>query len=228
MWPNNSLPQVAEVSLPAKPVDTLQSIKEQEVVAKDIQPLNDIENTALTKSTAYISSNSKTKIAVSTKAADDFPREYDLQKGFEDKADELVTQISNQKELDAARKGLNDQIASQNDKVGYSEDTNTVIASVTQEEIEDNTELPSSSEPQEDTRIAEVTLSRRQKILAFVTNKPIQRITNTTAAILVKARNPKLKVKPDFKSSRPSLNIKFESEGYEAIASLQPFKKKNK
>ena len=71
------------------------------------------------------------------------------------------------------------------------------------------------------------TPSLRETIVAFVTNKPIQRIATTTAAILVKARSPKLRVEPDFKSSRPSLTIKFESEGYEAIPSLQPFKNRN-
>jgi hypothetical protein len=67
----------------------------------------------------------------------------------------------------------------------------------------------------------------REKIVAFVTNRPLERIATITASILMKVRNPTLQVKPDFKDRRPSLKIEFESEGYQAIASIEPFKNRN-
>ncbi len=102
----------------------------------------------------------------------------------------------------------------------------------TKEELKDEIKLP--AEPKDnviattDDAIAVVVpKTRREKIVAFVTNKPLARITTITASVLMKVRNPTLQVKPDFKDRRPSLKIEFESEGYQAIASIEPFKNRN-
>ena len=102
----------------------------------------------------------------------------------------------------------------------------------TKEELKDEIKLP--AEPKDnvtttaDDAIAVVVpKTTREKIVAFVTNKPLARITTITASVLMKVRNPTLQVKPDFKDRRPSLKIEFESEGYQAIASIEPFKNRN-
>ncbi len=102
----------------------------------------------------------------------------------------------------------------------------------TKEELKDEIKLP--AEPKDnviattdDVITAVVPKTTREKIIAFVTNKPLARITTITASVLMKVRNPTLQVKPDFKDRRPSLKIEFESEGYQAIASIEPFKNRN-
>lgn len=102
----------------------------------------------------------------------------------------------------------------------------------TKEDLRDEIKLP--AEPKDnviattdDVIAAVVPKTTREKIVAFVTNKPLARITTITASVLMKVRNPTLQVKPDFKDRRPSLKIEFESEGYQAIASIEPFKNRN-
>ena len=102
----------------------------------------------------------------------------------------------------------------------------------TKEELKDEIKLP--AEPKgnviattDDAIAVVVPKTTREKVIAFVTNKPLARITTVTASVLMKVRNPTLQVKPDFKDRRPSLKIEFESEGYQAIASIEPFKNRN-
>ncbi len=66
----------------------------------------------------------------------------------------------------------------------------------------------------------------RNNALAFVTNSPRQRIKDKTNEILALVSNPKVKFKPQFEDKRPSLQIEVETAGYQAIASLTPFKNK--
>jgi hypothetical protein len=106
------------------------------------------------------------------------------------------------------------------------------VPSTTKEQLRDEINLP--AEPRnnvttntDDAIAVVVPKTGREKIFAFVTNRPLERIATMTASVLIKVRNPTLQVQPDFKDRRPSLKIKFESEGYQATASIQPFKNRN-
>ena len=74
----------------------------------------------------------------------------------------------------------------------------------------------------------EVLKTRRQKVIAFATNNPLERIKKVTSVIYNRVRNPQVRITRNSRSKRPSLNIELETEGYHAIASIQPFKNKTK
>ncbi len=59
----------------------------------------------------------------------------------------------------------------------------------------------------------------------FVTSKPKERIMNKANEFIAKVSNPKVRFKPQFVDKKPGLQIEFETTGYQAIASLQPFNK---
>jgi hypothetical protein len=106
------------------------------------------------------------------------------------------------------------------------------VPTTAKEQLRDEINLPtkprnSVTTTTDDARAVVVPKTGREKIVAFVTNRPLERIATITASILMKVRNPTLQVKPDFKDRRPSLKIEFESEGYQAIASIEPFKNRN-
>ena len=108
----------------------------------------------------------------------------------------------------------------------------TKVPTTTKEQLRDEINLPtklrnSLTTTPNDAIAVIVPKTGREKIVAFVTNRPLERIATITASILMKVRNPTLQVKPDFKDRRPSLKIEFESEGYQAIASIEPFKNRN-
>ena len=48
-----------------------------------------------------------------------------------------------------------------------------------------------------------------------------------TIEIIALMSNPKIKFNPSFKNKRPSLEIELETNGYAAVASLQPFRNRN-
>jgi len=158
-------------------------------------------------------------------------KEFETAEGYQTKEQENLAQAEMQKRIDNARKSIDKKLLDiHNSNKIQAELLATKDENVEnkQEEIVERIKEPILLEkPSQEAVVAEVPKTRNQKILDFVTNKPIERITTTTAAILVKVRNPKLKMKPSFKNKRPSLDIEFESEGYQAIASLQPFKNKN-
>ncbi len=70
-------------------------------------------------------------------------------------------------------------------------------------------------------------LNSKQKVKLFVTNNSPRRIKEKANAFIAKVSNPKIRLKPNFKSKRPSLEIELETAGYQAIASIQPFKNRN-
>jgi hypothetical protein len=70
-------------------------------------------------------------------------------------------------------------------------------------------------------------LTKREKAIAFVTKNPPSRIKEKAIGILALISNPKLKISPNFKDRRPSLEIELETTGYQAIASIQPFRNRN-
>ncbi|MGB0850260.1 MAG: hypothetical protein ACPGTP_03370 [Bacteroidia bacterium] len=69
--------------------------------------------------------------------------------------------------------------------------------------------------------------NEKRKIAEFVTNNPAKRIKEKATEIIALVSNPKVKIRPSFNNSRPSLNIELETSGYSAVASLQPFKNRN-
>jgi len=69
--------------------------------------------------------------------------------------------------------------------------------------------------------------SKKEIAKAIVTKDSRQRIKEKANQIIALVSNPKIRFKPSFKSSRPSLEIELETSGYTAIASLQPFKNRN-
>ncbi|MEY2924164.1 MAG: hypothetical protein RLZZ337_712 [Bacteroidota bacterium] len=64
-----------------------------------------------------------------------------------------------------------------------------------------------------------------KKVESFVTSEPKERIRIKSNEIIAMFKNPKLKVKPQFENNKPGLQIEFETSGYQAIASVQPFNK---
>ena len=69
--------------------------------------------------------------------------------------------------------------------------------------------------------------TKSQKVIEFVTKTPPRRIKEKAIGIIALLSHPKLKFKPDFKGKKPVFNIELETTGYQAIASIQPFKNKN-
>lgn len=72
-----------------------------------------------------------------------------------------------------------------------------------------------------------IALTAKEKAIDFVTKNPPRRIKEKAIAILALISNPKIKFNPSFKNKRPSLEIELETNGYAAVASLQPFKNRN-
>ncbi|MFT5818214.1 MAG: hypothetical protein ACJAR8_002092 [Bacteroidia bacterium] len=72
-----------------------------------------------------------------------------------------------------------------------------------------------------------IALTAKEKAIGFVTKNPPRRIKEKAIAILALMSNPKIKFNPSFKNKRPSLEIELETNGYAAVASLQPFKNRN-
>ncbi len=70
-------------------------------------------------------------------------------------------------------------------------------------------------------------LTAKEKAIGFVTKNPPRRIKEKAIEILALISNPKIKFNPSFKGNRPSLEIELETNGYTAVASLQPFKNRN-
>lgn len=236
-WPSSNPPQLVDEAIPSEMIEDNPNLTDQYVEQTEQRIVNDISE----NKTESIGVDAEKRIpkVVRVSIPEDLPKDekyvYDIQQGYDTPEEEFIAQNATQKDTDGARKQVDERLLELYNDAQLKEQEELRIASVLaskKEEIEEKVlpQLPSENiEPEinlEDIA-KKVTPSRRERIVAFVTNKPIQRIATTTAAILVKTRNPKLRVKPDFKSSRPSLNIKFESEGYEVIASLQPFKNRN-
>jgi hypothetical protein len=83
----------------------------------------------------------------------------------------------------------------------------------------------------EDTKVIiskEATKTRRQRIVALVTNNSIERIKEATSVMYAKMRNPQVRITRNSKNKRPSFNIELETDGYQAIASIKPFKNRIK
>ena len=62
----------------------------------------------------------------------------------------------------------------------------------------------------------------------FVTSSPAKRISNKASELIANLANPKLKFKPELNDKRPGLQIEFDSRGYHAVASIEPFRKEIK
>ena len=61
---------------------------------------------------------------------------------------------------------------------------------------------------------------------SLVTSKSRRRIRDRAATLIAAVSNPKVKLKPQFDGLKPGLKIELETNGYQAVASLQPFNKK--
>ena len=64
-----------------------------------------------------------------------------------------------------------------------------------------------------------------EKLIKFVTNRPIRRIRDKTSTIVKNMKNSNLKIKPNFDGRNSTLGIYFESDGYIVMANLKRFKK---
>ena len=69
--------------------------------------------------------------------------------------------------------------------------------------------------------------SRKERAMKSFRIKELIRLKNNISDILVMASNPKLNINTDFKNNRPSIQLELETKGYQAIASLEPFKNRN-
>ena len=72
-----------------------------------------------------------------------------------------------------------------------------------------------------------IALTAKEKAIGFVTKNPPRRIKEKAIEIIALMSNPKIKFNPSFKNKRPSLEIELETNGYAAVASLQPFRNRN-
>ena len=70
-------------------------------------------------------------------------------------------------------------------------------------------------------------MTRKEILKEFVTKTPPRRIKEKAIGIIALVSNPRIKFKPHFKGRKPSLEIELETTGYQAIASIEPFKNKN-
>lgn len=69
--------------------------------------------------------------------------------------------------------------------------------------------------------------SRKERAMTSFRIKELIRLKNNISDILVMASNPKLNINTDFKNNRPSIQLELETKGYQAIASIEPFKNRN-
>jgi len=63
-----------------------------------------------------------------------------------------------------------------------------------------------------------------KKMESFVTSNPKERIKEKGNEIIALFSHPKIRIKPQFDGIKPGLQIELETQGYQAIASVQPFK----
>ncbi len=63
-----------------------------------------------------------------------------------------------------------------------------------------------------------------KKMETFVTSNPKERIIEKGNEIIALFSHPKIRIKPQFDGRKPGLQIELETQGYQAIASVQPFK----
>lgn len=73
----------------------------------------------------------------------------------------------------------------------------------------------------------DLALKAKDRAIASFRIKELIRLKNNISDILVMASNPKLNINTDFKNNRPSIQLELETKGYQAIASLEPFKNRN-
>lgn len=64
-----------------------------------------------------------------------------------------------------------------------------------------------------------------KKMQTLVTSHPKDRIREKGNAFLAMLQNPKIKVRTQFENNKPGFQIELETQGYQAIASIQPFNK---
>lgn len=64
-----------------------------------------------------------------------------------------------------------------------------------------------------------------KSLVAAVTSTSPKRIKKRVYEFMALMSNPKIRFKPQLENKKPALQIEFETVGYEAIASIQPFKK---
>jgi len=62
-----------------------------------------------------------------------------------------------------------------------------------------------------------------KKMETFVTSNPKERIKEKGNEIIALFSHPKIRIKPQFDGRKPGLQIELETQGYQAIASVQPF-----
>ena len=94
--------------------------------------------------------------------------------------------------------------------------------------IEDQIDTVKEVEP---VRIANNTVEPDKKNLKNddegVTSNRALRIRDRAVQFIAAVSNPKVKIRPTFKGRKSTLEIELETKGYQAVASLQPFKKKS-
>ena len=77
------------------------------------------------------------------------------------------------------------------------------------------------------TQESQLAPSRKERAMTSFRIKELISLKNNISHILVKASNPKLNINTNFKNNRPSIQLELETKGYQAIASLEPFKNRN-
>ena len=73
----------------------------------------------------------------------------------------------------------------------------------------------------------DLALKAKDRAIASFKVEEVVRLKDKIQAILVMASNPKLNINTDFKNNRPSFQVESETKGYQAIASIEPFKNRN-
>lgn len=73
----------------------------------------------------------------------------------------------------------------------------------------------------------DLALKAKDRAIASFKVEEVVRLKDKIQAILVMASNPKLNINTDFKNNRPSFQVELETKGYQAIASIEPFKNRN-
>lgn len=212
-WPNKS-PQEELVILPIETSDPIDDIDTTSIDDVRIERVAELENESYRRnrtasSPVYTFEKQKTQQSIyvndTSLESEDVPN---LKEDNLNENQKVIPELVAVEE-DAPKKLGNDTTGVQDQLIGDLEPKQTEM-------------IASNEDPQPAEKLNLTEISKD-----FVTNNKPSRIKEKANEVIRLVSNPQVRFRPDFKSKRPSLEIELETEGYLAIASLQPFKNRN-
>lgn len=224
-WPSAKVVEPVAVDVPTKLPSDVNELQDNSEKEQSTLPIDQIyENEMI----AELETAPSKKI----KAVTELPQGIDLEKNDSSVPKTLLAgqKKDNQILIDEARKNIDNKMLDL-----HQADLQKQQSIVKEEILPTNEDtivnpIDKSIEPKEiiaDNTTPNEKDDKKTSIGEFVTKNPPSRIKEKAKEIIALVSNPKVRLKPNFKSKRPSLGIKVETEGYYAVASLQPFKNRN-